>query len=57
MCGLRDDYMLNFDLPPAASELDYDPGQWLQNGIVGLFYQQVPSSSNAMASLEWNWRA
>jgi hypothetical protein len=50
------------DLTPGVDmgtyEPNYDPIQWKQNGILDLFYQQVPSGSNTMVSLlEWNERA
>ena len=50
------------DLTPGVDmgtyEPNYDPIQWQQNGILDLFYQQVPSSTNTEVSLlEWNERA
>ncbi len=50
------------DLTPGTDmgtyEANYDPAQWKQNGVLDLFYQQVPSSSNTMVSLlEWNARS
>jgi hypothetical protein len=50
------------DLTPGTDmgtyEANYDPTQWKQNGVLDLFYQQVPSSSNTEVSLlEWNARS
>jgi hypothetical protein len=50
------------DLTPGTDmgtyEPNYDPTQWEQNGILDLFYQQVPSGSSTEVSLlEWDERA
>ncbi len=50
------------DLTPGTDmgtyEANYDPAQWKQNGVLDLFYQQVPSGSNTEVSLlEWNARS
>ena len=50
------------DLTPGTDmgfyEANYDPAQWKQNGILDLFYQQVPSGTNTTVKLlEWNWRS
>jgi hypothetical protein len=50
------------DLTPGTDmgtyEANYDPAQWKQNGVLDLFYQQVPSSSYTTVSLlEWNARS
>jgi hypothetical protein len=52
----------SLDLTPGTDmgtyEPNYDPTQWSQNGILDLFYQQVPSGTNTEVSLlEWNERA
>jgi hypothetical protein len=50
------------DLTPSTDmgtyEANYDPAQWQQNGVLDLFYQQVPVSGSTMVSLlEWNARS
>jgi hypothetical protein len=52
----------SLDLTPGTDmgtyEANYDPIQWSQNGILDLFYQQVPSGTNTQVSLlEWNEQA
>ena len=50
------------NLTPTTPMGDYEPSfdlqQWQQNGILDLFYQSIPSSSNTLVSLlEWDERA
>ena len=51
------------DLTPGVDmgtyEANYDPVQWQQNGVLDLFYQQVPNASTntEVSLLEWNARS
>ncbi len=50
------------DLTPGTDmkryEANYDKNNWQNNGVLDLFYQPVPSTSNTMVSLlEWNARS